>query len=109
MTSNQRPWLTTWRIVLTSLHTLMPNDLVCFDDGPRLPDDPCLIVDGTQLGEEEDVPSMAEERGWTTALSKEELQGVLSNLSKQVDSPDLTLIVRAVAHYVDNDSYLRVT
>lgn len=108
MTAGGRPWLTTWSAVIEGLAALGPDDFVCFDGGPNTPTDPCLVADGTNLNEDEDVPPEAAERGWNTVLGKDDLRGILTNLARQVDNPDLTLILRAVAHYVDNDAYITV-
>ncbi|RKT55562.1 DUF7716 domain-containing protein [Saccharothrix australiensis] len=108
MSTDERPWLTTWGEVVEALPRLGPDDLVCFGDGPTTPADPCLVVDATELGEDEDVPPEAGERGWHTVLGKDEVQGVLGNLRRQTADPDLDLIVRAVEHYVDHDAYLTI-
>lgn len=99
---------TTWGEVLARLPRLGPDDLVCFGAGPNSPDDPAMVVDGMDLAEDEDVPAAAESLGLTTVLGKEELQGVLRNLERQVPDPDVDLTLRAVAYYADNDAFLTV-
>jgi hypothetical protein len=101
--------LTTWGEVINSLSTLDADDLVCFDGGPSSPEDPCLVANGRDLDPDEDVPPEAASRGWHTVLTKDEISGVISNLTKQVDDPDLDLILRAVAYFVDHDAYLTVS
>ncbi len=108
MTTDKRPWLTTWGEVLEALPHLAPDDLVCFGDGPTSPADPCLVADAMDLGEDEDFPPGAAERGWSTVLGKDEAQGVLSNLRKQTDDANTDLVLRAIAHYVDHDGYLTI-
>jgi hypothetical protein len=106
--TDERPWLTTWGEVLATLPDLGQDDLVCFDDGPSSPDDPALVADGMDLAEDEDVPAEAEQRGLTTVLGKDEIQGILRNLTQQVDNPGEDLALRAIAYYTDNDAFLTV-
>ncbi|MFC3896128.1 hypothetical protein ACFOWZ_32020 [Lentzea rhizosphaerae] len=108
MIPSRRPYLTTWAEVVTSLAELDPDDMICFDSGPNSPDDPCLIADTVELEEDEDVPPEAAERGWTTTLIKEELQGVVGNLKGQIPNPDLATTLRAAAHYVDHDAFIEL-
>ena len=73
------------------------------------PSDPCLVIDGMDLDPDEDVPQEAAERGWNTELGVDSIRGVIDNLRLQLGhSADITLILRAVAHYVDNDAFLTV-
>jgi hypothetical protein len=110
MTASERPWLTTWGEVIASLHSLGPDDFVCFDGGPSAPDDPCMVADSTELDEDEDVPPECAERGWNTLLSKDDILGVIDNLSLQLGrTPDMDLILRGIAHYVGNDAFLTVS
>jgi hypothetical protein len=101
-----RPWLTTWGEVIASLPDLAADDLVCFGTGPCSPTDPCLVADSETLNEEEDVPAEAAQRGWTACLDRDTIRSVLSNVSLQVERPDLHLILRAVAYYTDHDAYI---
>jgi hypothetical protein len=109
MTKVERPWLTTWGEVINSMSTVGSDDLVYFDGGPESPSDPCLVIDGMDLDPDEDVPQEAAERGWNTELGVDSIRGVIDNLRLQLGhSADITLILRAVAHYVDNDAFLTV-
>jgi hypothetical protein len=108
MITSERPWLTTWGEAIRSLAELDPDDMICFGGGPNSADDPCLVVDTVELDDDQDVPPEATERGWTTVLIKEELQDVVGNLEEQVPNPDLAMILRATAHYVDNDAFIEL-
>lgn len=108
MITSTRPCLTTWGEVVERLAELYPEDMVCFGAGPNSPDDPCLVVDTVELEEDEDVPPEAAERGWTTVLITDEIVDIVDNLGQQVPNPDLALILRAIAHYVDNDAFIEL-
>lgn len=102
---DHRPWLTTWGEVITSLRTLAFEDEVWFGGGPNSPDDPCAVVDGTEIID--DVPpDEVLQRGWRDELGKSDLQQILSNLIDQVDEPDMDLILRAIRYYADHDAFL---
>lgn len=103
-----RPWLTTWGQVLDMLPSFQRSDMVCFGDGPASGDDDCLVADSADLDEDEDVPPEAAERGWNTTLLKEEIEDVISNLRQQVGEPAQDLVLRAIAHFVDNDAFLTI-
>lgn len=105
----ERPWWAAWVEVVGSLGALGREDLVCFDGGPGSPDEPCLVADSQALDEDEDVPPEAEARGWRTVIGKDEIEDVIVNLRRQIGGePDMALVLRGVAHYVDNDAYLTV-
>jgi hypothetical protein len=109
MTASQRPWLTTWGEVLAELRSLGPDDFVCVDGGPDAADDPCMVAGSTDL-DDEDVPPECAERGWNTSLIKDDILGVIDNLTRQLGkAPDVPLTLRAISHYVDSDAYLSVT
>jgi hypothetical protein len=100
---------TTWGAVLDELGSLGRSDRVSFGDGPTSTQDPCLVSDSMDLEDDDDVPAEAAERGWRTALLKEQIEDVVSNLRQQVGGePDKELVLRGVAYYVDNDAFLTV-
>jgi hypothetical protein len=101
-----RPYLTNWGTVIETLGSLGADDYVCFGDGPNSSRDPCLVCDAGELADDEDTPHEARQRGWTTALDIQSIQGVISNLRQRTTHPDTELIVRAIAYYVDNDAFL---
>lgn len=101
------PRFTTWGEVLESLPSLGRSEMVSFGEGPTAPSDPCLVSDSMDLEDDDDVPPEAAERGWHTALLKEQIEDVVENLRKQVgDDPPVDLILRGVAYYVDHDAFL---
>ncbi|NGY60717.1 hypothetical protein G7043_17445 [Lentzea sp. NEAU-D13] len=81
MIGSTRPWPTAWGEVIGSVAELDLDDMTCFG---------------------------AAERGWITVLIREELQGVLDNLEQQVANPGVDLMIRATAHYVDNDAFIEL-
>ncbi|MFS8102015.1 hypothetical protein LFM09_33290 [Lentzea alba] len=109
MIARERPWPTTWGNVIESIRELDDHDLICFGGGPASPDDPCLIVDSRSLDPDEDVPVEAAFRDWTTTLIEDEVLQIIENLCDQVDDPGLALMIRAIAHYVDNDAFIEVS
>jgi len=105
-TETDSPQLTTWGEVLDTLPSLRRSDMVCFGDGPTSPDDGVFVADSADLDEDEDVPPEAAERGWNTALLKEEIEDVITNVRQQVGEPSRDLVLRAIAHFVDHDAFL---
>jgi hypothetical protein len=109
MTETNGPRITTWGEVLASLPALRRSEMVSFGAGPTSMADPCLVSDSMDLEDDDEVPAEADERGWRTALLKEQIEDVVENLRKQVGEPAPELVVRAVAYYVDNDAFLTVS
>ena len=100
--------LTTWGAILDDLESLDRHDEIAFGTGPDSSADPCLVYDGRDLHEDEDVPTQALQRGWTTVLGKSQIQQVLSNLRAQGADPDRDLVLTAIKHFVDSDAFLTV-
>jgi hypothetical protein len=101
---------TTWGEVLESLPSLRRSEMVSFGEGPASTEDPCLVSDSMDLEDDDDVPAEAAERGWRTALLKEQIEDVVANLRQQVGGePDKDLVLRGIAYYVDHDAFLTAT
>lgn len=101
-------WLTTWDEVLAALPSLHRGAMVSFDGAPATAQDGCLVSDSMALGDADDVPAQAAQRGWHDSLLKEQIEDVIGNLRAQVGEPGRELILRAIAHYVDNDAFLAI-
>ncbi|HEX8868823.1 MAG TPA: hypothetical protein VF821_24395 [Lentzea sp.] len=48
------------------------------------------------------------QRGGTGRGPGRAAPGVVGNLEEQVPNPDLAMILRATAHYVDNDAFIEL-
>lgn len=81
--------------------------LVCLPELPPLAShDECLVVDGRDLDDDEDVPCEAVECGLTRVLSPEQIVDVLDNVRLQLGDATEQQMLEALNHYLLADAFI---
>ena len=79
---------------------------VFFAACPTTEGEQCLVVDDEEFALDEDVPEVAQRRGYTSSLLVDEVQQVMENLRQQDPAAGRDLLLRAIAHYYDRDAFI---
>lgn len=79
---------------------------VFFAACPSSEDELCLVVDEDEFEDDEDVPEVARQRGFTSDLLASDVQQVIENLRQQDPAASRDLLLRAITYYYDRDAFI---
>ena len=104
------PLNTTVSWLLNNARTLPRWAIACLPMlSPLAPQDQCLIIDGRDLAEDEDVPEDARVRGLTRTLGARAIVGVLDNLEQQISMPTEADKIDALNYFIAADAFISVS
>lgn len=99
--------MTTLEKVLANAQSLPRWAVVCFPElSPVAGEDPCLVADGRQLDEDEDVPPEARRDGLTRTLSAPQVVDILDNVHRQLANPTQVQLIDALNCYIVADTFV---
>jgi hypothetical protein len=79
---------------------------IFFAKCPVSDNEPCLVLDDDEFELNEDVPEVAQRRGFTAGLQVDDVQQVIENLRQQDPAAERALLLRAIAYYFEQDAFI---
>ena len=101
------PMKTTVSWLLGNARTLPRWVIACLPTlSPLALEDECLIIDGRDLAEDEDVPGDARARGLLRTLGARAIVSVLDNLEQQLSVPTNADKIDALNYFIAADAFI---
>ena len=79
---------------------------VFFATCPDSDDEVCMVVDDDEFEPDEDVPAVAQRRGFPLGLLVNDVQQVVENLRQQDPAARRDALLRAITYYFERDAFI---